>query len=303
MSRKKDMQLQSNQDNYSADSNEDSFGTLYICATPIGNLEDITLRVLRILKEVDLIAAEDTRVTRKLLSYFEISTRITSFHEHNEIAKGVEIVKIIKKGHSVALVSDAGTPGISDPGHRLIKKCIEEGIPIEPLPGASSLVTALIVSGLPTDSFVFQGFMSRRKGERIKQLNELMVCRKTAIIFESPYRLAATLRDIAAIDPQRPTVVARELTKKFEEIIRGTASELYNRIAEYPVKGEIVLLIGATDEPVLAANAEISEGALRDEVIKRVNEGLSKKEAISAVARDYRIEKRRVYNATIKKKS
>jgi 16S rRNA (cytidine1402-2'-O)-methyltransferase len=276
---------------------------LYICATPIGNLEDITLRVLRVLKEVDLIAAEDTRVTRKLLSYFEISTRITSYHEHNEVAKGVEIIKILKRGHSVALVSDAGMPGISDPGHRLIAKCIEEGIPIEPLPGASSLVTALVVSGLPTDGFVFQGFMSRRKGERTRQLNELMACRKTAIIFESPYRLAATLKDIAAIDSRRPTVIARELTKKFEEVIRGTAAELYNRITERPVKGEIVLLIGALDEPVLSAKADISEETMRDEVLKRINEGLSKKEAISAVARDYRIEKRRVYNATIKKSS
>jgi 16S rRNA (cytidine1402-2'-O)-methyltransferase len=278
-------------------------GSLYICATPIGNLEDITLRVLRILKEVDLIAAEDTRVTRKLLSHFDISARTTSFYEHNEAVKSKEILEMLKTGRSVALVSDAGTPGISDPGHRLIKLCISENIPVVPLPGPSSLLTALVVSGLPTESFVFQGFLPRKRGERTKLLADLLAGKRTSIVFESPRRLATTLSEAAAIDPERQTVVARELTKKFEQILRGTVSELRDKIAQQPVKGEIVLLFGPPGEKYLKKPIEMNDDNLREEVLKKISEGLTKKEAIASVARNLNIEKRRVYNATINRAS
>jgi 16S rRNA (cytidine1402-2'-O)-methyltransferase len=278
-------------------------GSLYICATPIGNLEDITLRVLRILKEVDLIAAEDTRVTRKLLSHFDISARTTSFYEHNEAIKSKEILEMLRTGRSVALVSDAGTPGISDPGHRLIKLCISENIPLVPLPGPSSLLTALVVSGLPTESFVFQGFLPRKRGERTKLLADLLTGKRTSIVFESPRRLATTLSEAAAIDPKRQTVVARELTKKFEQILRGTVSELRDKITQQPVKGEIVLLFGPPGEEYLKKPIETNDDNLREEVLKKINEGLTKKEAIASVARNLNIEKRRVYNATINRAS
>lgn len=278
-------------------------GALYICATPIGNLEDITLRVLRILKEVDLIAAEDTRVTRKLLSHFDISARITSFYEYNEATKSKEILEIIKNGRSVALVSDAGMPGISDPGHRLIKLCILEGVPVIPLPGPSSLITGLVISGLPSGTFVFQGFLPRKKGERTKVLTELLTGKRTSIIFESPKRLAKTLREAASIDPDKQTVIARELTKKFEQVLRGTAAELRDIIELQPVKGEIVLLFGPHAEQKSVEQNDVNVEILRNEVSKKVREGLSKKEAIFAVARQYNIKKRSVYNATINRTS
>jgi 16S rRNA (cytidine1402-2'-O)-methyltransferase len=276
------------------------YGTLYICATPIGNLEDITLRVLRILQEVDFIAAEDTRVTRKLLSHFKISSRITSLYEHNEATKSKEIIESIKAGKSVALVSDAGTPGISDPGQRLIKHCIEQRIPIEPLPGPSSLITALVVSGLPTERFVFEGFLPRKKGERAKLLTQLLSLNRTVIILESPKRILSTLKEIAGIDSGIEVVIARELTKKFEEVLRGTATVLCDVLAERVVKGEVVLLVGPLSES-RTDSANITDEFLLTEVQKRVDEGIGKKDAIRAVAKYHNIEKRRVYNTTIKK--
>lgn len=270
-------------------------GKLYICATPIGNLEDITLRVLRVLKEVDLIAAEDTRVTVKLLSRYEIATPMTSYHEHNEAKKGKELLATMKAGKIIALVSDAGMPGISDPGHRLIAACIEEGIPIEPLPGPSSLITALVVSGLPTDSFVFQGFLPRKKGERIALLHELLSLKRTVVLFESPRRLKATLAEVAEVDPARKTVVARELTKKFEEVIRGTAAEVLHMLETVDVKGEIVLLFGPAEKEV----REVTTGDLRNAVVSLLGQGIPKKQAILEVAKTLNVSKRLVYEAVI----
>ena len=271
-------------------------GKLYICATPIGNLEDITLRVMRTLKEVDLIAAEDTRVTRKLLSRYDISTPITSYYEHNEAVKGKELVEAMGAGKTIALVSDAGMPGISDPGHRLIKLCIERGIPVEALPGPSSLITALVISGLPTDTFVFQGFLPRKKGERTALLEELLRTGRTTILFESPRRLKATIAEIAHIDPMRSTVIARELTKKFEEVIRGSAAELLERLDTAEIKGEVVLLFG----PGQKGGAQtITASELRDVVIGLIEKGTQKKQAISEVAKKFGAGKHSVYEAVL----
>ncbi|HZD59927.1 MAG TPA: 16S rRNA (cytidine(1402)-2'-O)-methyltransferase [Anaerolineae bacterium] len=270
----------------------EGLGKLYVCATPIGNLEDITLRVLRVLKEVDLIAAEDTRVTRKLLAHYGIHTRMTSYHEHNEASKGPELIEAMKSGKTVALVSDAGMPGISDPGHRLIKACIEQGIPVEAVPGPSSLITALVISGLPTDSFVFQGFLPRKKGERIKLLTDLLSAGHTIILFESPRRIATTLAEVADIDPLRDAVIARELTKKFEEVLRGTVTQLLELLERAPVKGEIVLLFGpARRERVVA----LTEDELRNAVIQLMKNGVPKKQAISEIADKFGVSKRTVY--------
>lgn len=269
-------------------------GKLYICATPIGNLEDITLRALRILKEADYIAAEDTRHTRKLLSHYDIHTRLTSYHEHNEAAKAGKLVALMESGATVALVSDAGMPGISDPGHKLIKRCIDEGIAVEAVPGASSLITALVISGLPTDSFVFQGFMPRKKGERATLLAELTGQERTVILFESPRRLKATLEEIAAFDADRQVVVARELTKKFEQVLRGTAGEVLELLDATEIRGEVVLLIGPAKEkrPRIWAADD-----LRSAIVKLMNEGTPKKQAILEVAKDLGVGKRTVYES------
>lgn len=270
-------------------------GKLYVCATPIGNLEDITLRVLRLLKEVELIAAEDTRVTRKLLTCYEIATPMTSYHEHNEATKGKELVGAMRSGKVIGLVSDAGMPGISDPGHRLIKACIEEGIPVEVLPGPSSLITALVISGLPTESFVFQGFLPRKKGERASLLSELLDQKRTVILLESPKRLKNTLVEVAQIDPDRQAVMARELTKKFEQVLRGTVSEVIDRLEEVEVKGEIVLLFGPAPEKRI----QVTTAGLKDAVIDLIKKGIPKKQAISEVAKTYSVSKRLVYEAAI----
>lgn len=270
-------------------------GRLYVCATPIGNLEDITLRALRVLKEADLIAAEDTRVTIKLLSHYGISTPMTSYHEHNEATRGRELIEEMKAGKKVALVSDAGMPGISDPGHRLIKACIEEGIPVEPVPGPSALITAVVISGLPTDSFIFQGFLPKKKGERTALLNELLSSGRTVVLFESPKRLKRTLEEALEIDPSISAVVARELTKKFEEVIRGTVSELLSRLRSTEIKGEIVLLFGPTKK-----RAQIPEpDDLREAVVDLIKKGTRKKQAISEVAKKYGISKHLVYETVI----
>lgn len=270
------------------------YGKLYICATPIGNLEDITLRVLRVLKEADFIAAEDTRHTRKLLSHYDIHTRLTSYHEHNEASKAAELVALMEAGVTVALVSDAGMPGISDPGHKLIKRCIDEGIAVEAVPGASSLITALVISGLPTDSFVFQGFMPRKKGERTKLLAELTAQERTVILFESPRRLKATLEEIAVFDAERQVVMARELTKKFEQVLRGTAGEVLELLEVTEIRGEVVLLIGPAKEkrPRMWATDD-----LRSAVVRLMNEGTPKKQAIFEVAKDLGVGKRNVYES------
>jgi 16S rRNA (cytidine1402-2'-O)-methyltransferase len=226
-----------------ANSGDGAGGRLLVCATPIGNLEDVTLRVLRALGEADVIACEDTRRTRVLLDRHGIAgARLTSLHEHNERARARELVERVRAGETVALVSDAGTPLISDPGYVLVRECIGEGLPMQVLPGASAAPTALVASGLPVDRWCFVGFLPRKRGQRERLLAEAA---ETLVAFESPRRLPATLEMLARLDPQRPVAVCRELTKLHEEVSRGGAAELAERYRERPAKGEVVLVVGA----------------------------------------------------------
>ena len=218
-------------------------GTLYIVSTPIGNREDITLRALRILKEVDLIAAEDTRHTSLLLRHFGIHTPLTSYFEGNEFKKKEFILSKLKQGHRVALVSDAGTPGISDPGFRLIQTAIENEVPILPIPGPSAVIAALSVSGLPSDAFLFRGFLPHKMKKRRDLLNELGDIRETLIFYESPHRISETLKDVYEVLGDREIVLTRELTKIYEEILRGKVSEIQTQMGGRKLKGEITLVI------------------------------------------------------------
>ena len=218
-------------------------GTLYLVSTPIGNLEDITLRALRILKEVDLIAAEDTRQTRRLLTHYHIQTPITSYFEANQQAKAEKLIARLKAGEAIALVSDAGTPTISDPGYPLLRGCIAEGIPIAPIPGASAVLAAAAVSGLPLHNFTFEGFLSPKAGKRKRQLTVLASEERTLILFESPHRLPRFLADVLEVMGERDIVVARELTKRFEEIFRGRVSEALEKFRCTAPRGEFTILI------------------------------------------------------------
>ena len=271
-------------------------GILYLVATPIGNLEDITLRALRVLREVAWIACEDTRQTRKLLDHFSIATKLVSYHEHNEAARAAELVQQLQAGSSGALVSDAGTPLISDPGYRLVAAAIASGIAVVPVPGASAALAALAGSGLGTDAFAFRGFLPPRAGARRKILESLKEADCTLIFYEAPHRILEALEDIEAVLGTRPVVVARELTKIHEEFLRGTASEIRLQLAARPsVKGEITLLIGrlAThDKPVSLTEAE-------DEVRGLEQQGLSRMDAVKQVARTRGIPKRELYRKVI----
>ena len=218
-------------------------GTLYIVSTPIGNLEDITLRALRILKEADLIAAEDTRHTGLLLKHFGIQKPLTSYFEGNELKKRESILSRLKQGDRIALVSDAGTPGISDPGFRLIRSAIDNEIPVVPIPGPSAVVTALSVAGLPTDAFLFRGFLPHKSKKRRDLLQELKNVRETLVFYESPHRLSESLKDITDLFGNREMVLTRELTKMYEEVLRGKVSEIQDQIGDRALKGEITLVI------------------------------------------------------------
>jgi 16S rRNA (cytidine1402-2'-O)-methyltransferase len=221
-------------------------GVLYIVSTPIGNLEDITLRALRVLKTVDLIAAEDTRHTRRLLAHYEIRTPITSYFEGNQIQKGEKLTARLKVGESIALVSDAGTPTISDPGYRLLAQCIEVDIPIVPIPGPSACIAAVSVAGLPLHNFVFEGFLSPKSGRRKRQLADLCEESRTLIFYESPHRMIVFLRDVLEAFGDRRISIARELTKKFEEVFRGTVAEAIEKLGETPPRGEFTIVIAGS---------------------------------------------------------
>ena len=218
-------------------------GVLYMVSTPIGNLEDITLRALRVLKEVDVVAAEDTRHTGMLLKHYSLDKRLISYHDFNKKRKAPLLIEHLKANHSVAVCSDAGTPGISDPGYYLEQLAIRDNIKVGPIPGASAFLSALVVSGLPTDRFAFEGFLPAKPGKRRKRLVELQEEKRTIILYESPHRFTKTFDDISEILGQRRVVVARELTKKFEEIIRGTPEEIKQTLGERKLKGELVILI------------------------------------------------------------
>lgn len=268
-------------------------GKLYICATPIGNLEDITLRVLRILKEVDLIASEDTRKTRILLTHYGIKASLASYHEGNEVTRSKELIKKLKEGKTVALVSEAGMPGISDPGYRLITSSLKEEIPVEVLPGPSALISALVVSGLPTHKFTFEGFLPRKKGERESSLGRLIKNPRTMIFYEAPHRVEKTLVSIVDLLGDRRMALVRELTKKFEEIKRGKATEILEWVREKPPRGEIVLVV----EGVKKERPAVSEEELKQAVEKEIKKGISKKKAIHIVAAKLGVSKRLVYEA------
>ncbi len=218
-------------------------GILYVVSTPIGNLEDITFRALRVLKEVDLIAAEDTRKTGILLKHFEIKSKITSYHDYNKEKKTPFLINELKSGKDLAVVSDSGTPGISDPCYYLAKQAIREEIRIVPVPGSSALLSALVVSGLPTDKFVFEGFLPQKKSKKIKRLKELSFEKRTLVFFESPHRLIKTMENLREIFGERRMVVARELTKKFEEIIRGKISDVKDHFEMKKIRGEMVIIV------------------------------------------------------------
>jgi 16S rRNA (cytidine1402-2'-O)-methyltransferase len=218
-------------------------GTLFLVSTPIGNLEDITLKALRVLKEVDLIAAEDTRKTGILLKNYSTSNQLTSYHDYNKEKKAPWLLEELKSGKSIALVSDAGTPGISDPAYLLVKYAVEEGIRVESVPGPTAFVSALIISGLPTDKFVFEGFLPAKSGKRRKRILELSEEERTLVFYESPHRFLRTLDDLINIFGDRKACIARELTKKFEEVKRGKLSEIKGHFETTKIKGEIVIIL------------------------------------------------------------
>jgi len=278
-------------------------GTLYIVATPIGNLEDISERALRILREVDVIACEDTRRTLVLLNAFGIKTKAISYHEHNERARAEALCEQIESGKSVALVSDAGTPLISDPGFRIVQAAIERDIPIVPIPGATAFVAALAASGLPSDRFLFAGFLPARANARRAKLEELTNIPGTLVFYEAPHRIAATLKAALEALGNRRAVVARELTKLHEEIVRGSLSELVKRFSgDAKARGEIVLIISG----VVNESSERSESSTRDLVI-RVNEleekGLDAKTALKQAARELGLKRAEAYRLLVAQKN
>jgi 16S rRNA (cytidine1402-2'-O)-methyltransferase len=271
-------------------------GTLYIVATPIGNLEDITLRAVRVLKEADLIAAEDTRHTKHLLDRYQIETQLTSYHDHNKEEKAPVLVARMLEGKNVALVSDAGTPGISDPGYFLINLAIDQNIPVIPIPGATAAIAALSVSGMPTDKFVFEGFLPSKHMARIKRLRELVQEERTVIFYEAPHKIIAAVTDMQEVLGDRRAVITRELTKIHEETIRGTLSRILKHLQAGSIKGEFTVIVhGASAEP-LKQDIDTAE-YLKNLILHR---GLSKKEAVAAAAEELGLPKKEVYKESLK---
>jgi 16S rRNA (cytidine1402-2'-O)-methyltransferase len=270
-------------------------GCLYLVATPIGNLEDITLRALRVLKEVDQIACEDTRHTLKLLNHFDIHKLLVSYHEHNELTRAPELVLAMERGSSVALVSDAGMPLVSDPGHRLVALAIRHHITVIPVPGPAALLAALSASGLPNDEFLFLGFLPARTGERQRALERLRIEDRTLVIYEAPHRIADTIADAAAILGDRPACLAREVTKVHEEFRRGKLTELFQSLEEQPAKGEITLVIGPPEKSAPGVHADTAQSlaARVDELMHQAK--LDRKEALKLAAKERGITKRDAY--------
>ena len=269
---------------------QENIGVLYVVATPIGNLEDITLRAINILKEVDLIAAEDTRHTLKLLNHLNISKTLISYHRHNENIKTDILIKELKQGKNIALVSDAGTPGICDPGEEVIKKCIEEDIKVISIPGPCALINALICSGLDTKEFVFIGFLSLNKKNRKEKLKEIENITKTIILYEAPHKLEKTLKDLKEIIGNRKIVLARELTKIHEEYIREDINSLMEKAKD--IKGEIVLIIEGAEKK---EESDLLELSLEEHYEYYKQKGLNKKEIIKQIAKDRNVNKNEIY--------
>lgn len=281
--------------------NSNSIGELYICPTPIGNLDDITIRTLNVLKEVDIIAAEDTRHTIKLLNHFDIKKPLTSYHEHNIKEKGPVIIGDLLSGKNIALVSDAGMPAISDPGEDLVKLAIENEIRVIALPGATASILALVTSGLSTRRFVFEGFLSSKKKERKERLEKLKTEERTIILYESPHRVKALLEDMNEILEDRKIAVSRELTKRYEEIFRGTVKEALEKYETENPRGEFVIIVeGMSFEKIEKIESEMwSDMTIKEHIKLYIEQGFGKKEAIKRVAKERNLPKREVYKEGI----
>lgn len=271
-------------------------GRLFVVATPIGNLADVTLRALRVLGEVDLIAAEDTRTTRKLLAHHGIRTPLVSYHEHNEAVRTPELLERMQNGERIALVSEAGTPAISDPGYRLVRASIAADVPVEPIPGPSALLAAVVVSGLPSDAFVFEGFLPKRQTERRRRLESLGAEPRTLVFFEAPHRLDRCLTDLLDVLGDRSVALCRELTKLHEEIRRGRVSELIASLHRMPVKGEIVLVV----EGAVAVGGDMD--AALAEAVERIASGESTREATRAVSEQHGVARRALYDRVLQER-
>lgn len=272
-------------------------GKLFLVPTPIGNLKDITLRALEVLKDVDIIAAEDTRQSLKLLNHFEIKKPLVSYHMHNEQSKSIDLIEKLKDGKNIAIITDAGTPGISDPGATIVKKCIQEGMEFVVLPGATAFTTALIYSGLDTSRFLFRGFIPRETKERKILIEEMKEVKESLIFYESPHRLLSTLTLLHQELGNREISISRELTKLHEETVRGTILEVIEIFSSRVIKGEFVLVLqGKQQSEIEEERVKMWEGiGIEDHIKKLVEEGISKKEAIKKVAKDRGISKNEVY--------
>jgi len=274
-------------------------GYLYLVGTPIGNLEDITLRALRVLKEVDQIACEDTRHTQKLLSHYDIHKPLISYHEHNELTRAPELVVSLEQGAKIALVSDAGMPLVSDPGHRLVTLCLRHHIPVVPIPGPSALLASLSASGLPNEEFLFVGFLPARSGERRRALERLRIEDRTIILYEAPHRVAECIADAREVLGNRSACLAREVTKLHEEFRRGKLSELSTSLGERPARGEITLLIGP-EAPADARTHANSTQSLADRVEELIRQAkLDRKEALKLAAKERGLTRRAAYDEIV----
>ena len=276
-------------------------GTLYLCATPIGNLEDMTFRAVRVLKEADLIAAEDTRNSIKLLNHFEITTPMTSYHEYNKIEKGQKLVEMLRRGSDIALITDAGTPGISDPGEELVKMCYEADVTVTSVPGAAACITALTLSGLSTRRFAFEAFLPSDKKERREILEELAGETRTVVLYEAPHRLVRTLKELAQTMGDRRAAICRELTKKHETAFVTTLEEALAYYETTEPKGECVIVVEGKSRQAVReeARARWEELSVEDHMEQYIASGMSKKDAMKQVARDRGIGKRDVYQALL----
>ena len=268
---------------------------LYLVATPIGNLEDISLRALRVLKEVDLIACEDTRQTQKLLNHYGIEKRTVSYHEHNEMTRAAELITDVEGGASIALVSDAGMPGISDPGFRLVTLAIRHHVPVVPIPGASAFLAALVASGLPTDSFRFSGFLPPKRGKRREIFENILASSRTQVFYEAPHRLLETMEDLVQVlGLNRQVVIAREVTKVYEEFIRGRSGEILEKLkARGEIKGEITLLVGKSEDSIETAAAQVGVRTRVKQIMSE--EKVDQKSALKRVAKELGVSKSEAY--------
>lgn len=271
---------------------------LYVVGTPIGNLEDITMRALRVLREVSVIAAEDTRTTRRLLSHFGISTPLTAYYEHNKLAKLDHLLEV-SRTEDVALVSEAGMPGISDPGYELVREAVKRGIQVVPVPGPSAVVTALAISGLPTDQFLYLGFLPRRSTERSRALGEVKDVRQTMVVYEAPHRLLDSLKDVLSVLGDRQIAVCRELTKLHEEVIRGSVSYAIAHFEQTSPLGEITLVVAGSSK---ATSEAASVEDIRRSLLEAMDQGLSSKEAVALVAQRLGVPKRLAYQEALRLK-